>query len=68
MGWQALQVTDYKDPHYPAVCLITEGRRFKSYPRYQISRKPLIYNNIYYNRAIRYGPERLPRDLERWYH
>jgi hypothetical protein len=29
MGWQALQVTDFKDPHHPAVCLI----------RYQFTRK-----------------------------
>ena len=32
MGWQALQVTDFKDPHYPAVCLITRRSQVQILP------------------------------------
>jgi hypothetical protein len=33
MGWQALQVTDFKDPHYPAICLITRRSQVQILPR-----------------------------------
>ena len=32
MGWQALQVTDFNDPHYPAVCLITRRSQVQILP------------------------------------
>jgi hypothetical protein len=32
MGWQALQVTDLKDPQYPDMCLITRRSQVQILP------------------------------------
>jgi hypothetical protein len=42
MGWQALQVTDFKDPHYPAVCLITRRSQVQILPPLPIPKKLLV--------------------------